>query len=79
MAARLISFRIGIIDAANLLSNIYEPVDLKQSYRYFKMATAAKDSIFNRVKFNAIQAMTAHQQVGSNFTDMACDTNNLIH
>ena len=61
-AAELISFRIGIIDAANLLSKIYEPIDLKQSYTYFKKWLPHEQYIFNRVKFNAIQSMTAEKE-----------------
>lgn len=65
------SLRIGqgistpksIYDASMMLSELYEPNDLAQSYRYFKMAVAAKDSIFNQEKVKQVQNLSFNEQL----------------
>ena len=44
------SFKKGLFETSLFLSEIYEKKDAGQSLRYFKIATAAKDSMFNLQK-----------------------------
>ena len=45
----------GILAASELLSEVYESIDEHQSFKYHKMATAIKDSLFNAEKANEVQ------------------------
>ena len=45
----------GILAASELLSKVYESIDEHQAFKYHKMATAIKDSLFNAEKANQVQ------------------------
>jgi len=45
----------GIQTASELLSEAYEPIDEHEAFKYYKMATAVKDSLFNTEKANQVQ------------------------
>ena len=45
----------GILAASELLSKVYGPVDEHESFKYHKIATAIKDSLFNTEKTNQVQ------------------------
>lgn len=45
----------GIVAASELLSKVYEPIDEHEAFKYHKMATAVKDSLFNKRKANQVQ------------------------
>jgi two-component system, NtrC family, sensor kinase len=45
----------GILAASDLLSEVYESIDEHQAFKYHKMATAIKDSLFNAEKANEVQ------------------------
>ena len=48
--AQKVSFKKGVFETSLFLSEIYENKDAALSLRYFKIATAAKDSMFNLQK-----------------------------
>jgi two-component system, NtrC family, sensor kinase len=45
----------SIYGSSSLLSELYSQTDVKKSYQYFKIATAAKDSMFNQQKAKQIE------------------------
>jgi hypothetical protein len=49
--------------AAMLLSKQYEQKNLALSYHYYKMAIAAKDSLFSIEKINEMQKLTAEEEL----------------
>ncbi|MEP7374756.1 MAG: tetratricopeptide repeat protein [Chitinophagaceae bacterium] len=54
-AGRQNKYAKGILAASELLSEAYESVDEHKAFRYHKMATAIKDSLFNAEKANEVQ------------------------
>src|SRR6478735_7923940 len=60
--SRLISQKKTIMEAAALLSELYEPTDTKESLRYLKLANAYKDSLFGAGNIQAVQAIVAHRE-----------------
>ncbi len=61
-SAQQVSNKASILSAANLLSEIYEPIDVKQAFEYYKIAAAAKDSLYSSEKLQALQTMTFNEQ-----------------
>ena len=53
----------NIIDASTLLTEHYEGRDKGRAYDYFKIATAARDQMFDREKIKQIQAMDFNEQL----------------
>lgn len=53
----------SIYDASMMLSELYDATNDVQSFRYFKMAVAAKDSIFNQEKVKQIQNLSFNEQL----------------
>lgn len=60
--SKLISQKKTIMEAAALLSALYEPKDTKESLRYLKIADAYKDSLFGAGNIQAVQALVAHEE-----------------
>ncbi len=64
--AQLGSYHQGIFNASYLLSQYYDGKDDKEAYRYFKIATAAKDSLFSQEKMKEMLSISfeekQHQQ-----------------
>jgi len=54
-SARQVSYLKGAMTASTLLSEWYEEVDNAESFRYYKIAMAAKDSLFNAEKVKQVQ------------------------
>jgi len=52
-----------ILDASTLLAAIYETTDKKAAYDYLKIATIAKDSLFNQEKVKQLQNLKFEEQV----------------
>ena len=50
------------MEAASLLSELYEPKDTKASLLYLKIADAYKDSIFGAGNIEAVQTLVAHEE-----------------
>jgi len=48
--------------AASLLSELYEATDAKEALRYYKIATAAKDSLLGSASIQAVQLIVAQEQ-----------------
>jgi tetratricopeptide (TPR) repeat protein len=53
----------GVLDASNILSNIYGSTDKTLAYDYLKTATIAKDSLFNQEKVKQVQNLKFEEQV----------------
>src|SRR6266496_211661 len=66
VAAQLGSYNQGIFNASKLLSVFYEGKNDKEAFRYFKIATAAKDSLFSQDKVKQLLSLSfeekQHQQ-----------------
>jgi len=56
--------KVGVMDAAKLLSQLYENSDYKEAFLYYKMAMEAQDSVFSRSKTAQIQSMSFSEQEG---------------
>lgn len=54
-AAQEINYSKGILAASQLLSEVYAPIDEHEAFRYYRMATAVKDSVFNAEKAKQVQ------------------------
>ena len=59
---QMLAYKNRIMDAANLLAELYEQKDIKESFRYYKMAAAAKDSMYSAEKIQALQTITFDEQ-----------------
>ena len=57
--AQLISYKQGILESGLLLSELYESIDTKESFRYYKLAVDARESLFGAGNMQAIQTMIA--------------------
>jgi signal transduction histidine kinase len=53
--AQINSFKLGILQSARLLSELYDSTDPKEALRYDKIAAAAKDSLFGAGNITTIQ------------------------
>ena len=54
-SARQVKYLKGEMAATSFLSDLYEEVDKNEAFLYFKMAMAAKDSLFNAEKVKQVQ------------------------
>lgn len=61
-AAELGSYNLGVLKASNLLSRYYEGKDDKEAFRYFKIATQAKDSIFSQEKVKQMLSLSFEER-----------------
>ncbi len=57
-----ISQKKTLLDAAALLSQLYEPTDTKESLRYLKIADTYKDSLFGTGSLQLVQSLVAHEE-----------------
>ncbi len=57
-----ISQKTSILEAAALLSELYEQRDTKESLRYLKIANIYKDSVFGTGNIQAIQTLVTQQE-----------------
>ena len=60
--SKVINQKKTILEAAALLSELYEPVDTKSSLQYLKIADAYKDSIFGAGNIEAVQTLVAREE-----------------
>jgi len=60
--SKLISQKKTILEAAALLSELYEQKDTKESLRYLKIADAYKDTLFGAGNIEAIQTLVAQEE-----------------
>ena len=60
--ASLVSQKRTTVDVSTLLSELYEPIDTKESYRYYKLSTTTKEGLFGAGNIQAIQAMIAQEE-----------------
>jgi len=57
-----LSYKNRVLAASSLLSELYEPIDIRESFRYFKIAATAKDSLYGAEKIQKLQAITFIEQ-----------------
>ena len=60
--AQPIYLKKNIIEASTLLSELYEPVNSKESYRYYKLAITTKESLFGAGNIQSLQIMIAQEE-----------------
>ncbi|HRH51131.1 MAG TPA: ATP-binding protein [Panacibacter sp.] len=60
--AEIISQKKTILESATLLSELYEQTDISEAFRYYKIATIVKDSLFGTNNIQAIQTMVAREE-----------------
>jgi two-component system NtrC family sensor kinase len=61
--SKLTSYKQGILDCSTLLSQLYEAKDSQKAFYYFKIAAAAKDSLFGSNQLQAMQTIVVDEQV----------------
>jgi two-component system NtrC family sensor kinase len=61
-AAQRISNKRLVLQASQLLAEVYEPTDTKEAFRYYKIATLAKDDLFGTSNLQAVQEIIAQDQ-----------------
>ncbi len=61
-SAQQISNKAGILNAATVLSQIYEPIDIKKALEYYKITVATKDSLYGNEKIMALQTVKFNEQ-----------------
>ncbi len=54
--------KANIIDAATLLSQLYEQKDAKEALKYYKIASAAKDSLYGSGNIEAVQTIANQEK-----------------
>ena len=59
---QLLAYKIRIMDASNLLAELYEQKDIKTSLQYYKIAAAAKDSMYSVEQVQALQSIAYNEQ-----------------
>jgi signal transduction histidine kinase len=59
-------YRIGIISASKLLSELYDTLDTKQSLLYARIASNAKDSLFGAADMHAILDLISNENLRQN-------------
>ena len=69
-----ISLKTSILEAAALLSELYELRDTKESLRYLKIANVYKDSVFGMGSLQAIQTLVTQQEEHQKEIDAAKKT-----
>jgi len=60
--AKLVPYLPGVIEANELLANLYTNADPKQAIGYYQQALALKDSTFNEQKIRQVQNLTYNEQ-----------------
>jgi signal transduction histidine kinase len=60
--SKVINQKKTILEAAALLSELYEPTDTKASLQYLKIADTYKDSIFGSGNIEAVQTLVAREE-----------------
>ena len=58
---QIISYRKGVFLSANILSELYDSTDPKEALRYYKLADAAKDSLFGAGNIQTIQILITQE------------------
>jgi signal transduction histidine kinase len=60
--SQIISQKKTILDAATILSELYEQKDPRQAFSYLRMANAYKDSLFGTSNIQAIQVIASQEE-----------------
>lgn len=58
---QIISYKKGLFLSANLLSELYDSTNTKEALRYYKLADAAKDSLFGAGNIQTIQTLITQE------------------
>ncbi|HSU29077.1 MAG TPA: ATP-binding protein [Chitinophagaceae bacterium] len=53
--AQVLAYKNRIMSASNLLAELYESTDPKEALKYYKISTAARDSLFSFQKLQAVE------------------------
>ena len=59
---QFLAYKNRIMDASNLLADLYEQKDIKTSLQFHKMAAAAKDSMYSVEQVQALQSIAYNEQ-----------------
>ena len=59
---QLASYKKGILFSSTMLSELYDSVNPKEALRYYKIASAAKDSLFGAGNIETIQTLIAKEE-----------------
>jgi len=60
--AQKVNYVKGIMAASQLLSQAYEGIDETEAFKYYRIAVAAKDSMFNAEKVRQVQNLVFLEQ-----------------
>ena len=69
--SQLMSYRIGILASSSLLAQVYESNDPNKALTYYKIAAAAKDSLYGPAKIRMLQVMIFKEQERQRETEEA--------
>ncbi|CAN5921903.1 hypothetical protein BH24BAC1_BH24BAC1_33920 [soil metagenome] len=58
----MLSYQNRIMAASSLLAELYEPQDAKEALRFYKIASAAKDSLYGAERVQALQSLSFEEQ-----------------
>ena len=67
--SQLTSYKQGVLDGSALLSELYEAKDPKKAFQYYKIAAAAKDSLFGPSQLQALQTIVVDEQMRQRETE----------
>ncbi len=59
---RINSYKKGILFSSNILSEYYDSIDAKEALYYYKIAAAAKDSLFGAGNIQTIQTLVSKEE-----------------
>ena len=60
--AQILSYKNRIMSSSSLLADIYEPIDAKESLKYYKIFNAARDSLYSFEKMQALENVKFDEQ-----------------
>jgi signal transduction histidine kinase len=60
--AQKLAYKKRMMAASSLLADLYDSIDAKESLRYYKIADAAKDSLYSTENVQALEAITFDEQ-----------------
>ena len=62
MYGQMASYKKGILFSSTMLSELYDSINPKEALRYYKIASAAKDSLFGAGNIQTIQTLIAKEE-----------------
>ncbi|MDP9229262.1 MAG: two-component sensor histidine kinase, partial [Bacteroidota bacterium] len=68
---QMTSYKKGILFSSNILSELYDSIDPKEALHYYKIAAAAKDSLFGAGNIQTIQTLVSQEEARQKEIELA--------